>query len=109
MPPAKNTITSTRANSNIRLPRSNPARPLSQPVYPPASRRLLETGTVVLKLHVLEDGSVGDAIIEKSTGYPSLDYAAMYESFRWKLEPGTVDGEPQRMWGQFAVTFKLSK
>jgi TonB family protein len=95
--------------SEITLPKSNPARPLSRPVYPPASRRLGETGTVVLKLHVLEDGSVGDAIIERSTGYPSLDYSAMYESFRWKLDAGTVDGQPQRMWGQFAVTFKLSK
>lgn len=95
--------------SNVVLPRSNRARPLSHPIYPPASRRLGETGTVVLKLHVLEDGSVGDAIIEKSSGYPDLDYSAMYESFRWKLDPGTVDGQPQRMWGQFAVTFKLSK
>lgn len=91
----------------IVLPKSNSARPLSQPIYPLVSRRLHETGTVVLKLHVLEDGSVGDAIIEKSTGHPDLDYAAMYESFRWRLDPGTVDGEPQRMWGHFAVTFKL--
>lgn len=94
---------------NIKLPKSNPARPLSHAVYPSASRLLRETGTVVLKLHVLEDGSVGDAIIEKSSGYPMLDYSAMYESFRWQLDPGTVDGQPQRMWGQFAVTFKLSK
>lgn len=97
------------ATSKVRLPKSNPSRPLSQPLYPPASRRLGETGTVVLNLHVLEDGSVGDAIIEKSSGYPSLDYAAMYESFRWTLDPGTVDGQAQRMWGKFAVTFKISK
>jgi TonB family protein len=100
---------STTADSKIVLPRSNRTRPLSQPVYPPVSRQLREAGTVVLKLHVLEDGSVGDAQIEKSSGHPSLDYAAMYESFRWKLNPGTVNGQPQRMWGQFAVTFKLKK
>lgn len=100
----------TRATSgNVVLPHSNQAWPLSQPVYPPVSRQLRETGTVVLKLHVLEDGSVADAAIHMSSGYPSLDYAAMYESFRWKLSPGTVDGQPQRMWGRFAVTFKLSK
>lgn len=95
-------------NTNIVLPRSDPRKPLSIPMYPPASRRLGEHGTVVLKLHVLEDGSVADALIDRSSGHIDLDYAAMYESFRWQLEPGTVDGAPSRMWGRFAVTFKLA-
>lgn len=91
------------------LPKSNPNKPLSHPQYPSASRQLNEHGTVVLKLLVLEDGSVGDAAIDKSSGYPDLDYSAFYEAFRWQLDPGTVDGMPSRMWGQFAVTFKLDK
>ena len=90
------------------LPKSNRARPLSQPVYPPASQQLGEHGTVVLNLFVLEDGSVADARIHESSGYPDLDYAALYETYRWHLDPGTVDGVPQRMWGQFAVTYKLT-
>jgi len=90
------------------LPRSDPGKPLSRPKYPPASRRLGESGTVVLKLHVLEDGTVANAAIEQTSGYPDLDYAALYESFRWRLEPGTIDGAPTRMWGRFAVTFKLA-
>jgi TonB family protein len=93
----------------VALPKSNPAHPLSQPVYPPVSRRLLEAGTVVLKLHVLENGRVADAVVEKSSGFVDLDTAAKFESFRWQLDPGTVDGEPQPMWGKFAVTFKLAK
>lgn len=96
------------AAGNVVLPKSDPARPLSQPVYPPASRRSGEHGTVVLKLHVLEDGSVADAVIAQSSGYPDLDYAAFYESFRWRLDPGTIDGMPSRMWGRFAVTLKLT-
>jgi TonB family protein len=96
-------------SNDVVLPRSNPQRPLSQPVYPSASRRLREQGTVVLQLHVLEDGSVADVRIAKSSGYPDLDYAAFYESFRWQIDPGTVDGEPSRMWGKFAVTFKLTE
>lgn len=99
----------TGTNADIVLPRSNPQKPLSIPTYPPASRRVGEHGTVVLKLHVLEDGSVGDAVIDRSSGHPDLDYAAMYESFRWQLDPGTIDGAPARMWGRFAVTFKLDK
>lgn len=96
------------AAGNVMLPKSDPARPLSQPVYPPVSRRSGEHGTVVLQLHVLEDGSVADAVIAQSSGYPDLDYAAFYESFRWQLDPGTIDGVPSRMWGRFAVTFKLT-
>lgn len=99
----------SNSNPQIILPRSIPARPLSQPQYPSASRHLGETGTVVLKLHVLEDGSVADAVIDESSGYPDLDYAAFYEAFRWHLDPGTVDGAPSRMWGRFAVTFKLAQ
>jgi len=96
-------------SGTVVLPKSNPEWPLSQPVYPPASRRLGETGTVVLRLHVLEDGSVADVRIDQSSGYPDLDYSAYYESFRWRINPGTVDGVPSRMWGKFAVTFKLTE
>ena len=95
-------------SGSVALPKSNPQRPFSQPVYPSASRRLGEQGTVVLSLHVLEDGSVADVRIDKSSGHPDLDYAAYYESFRWRMDPGTVNGVPSRMWGQFAVTFKLT-
>jgi TonB family protein len=105
--PIVSTVAAVQTATDIVLPRSTPQKPLSIPVYPPQSRRSGEHGTVVLKLHVLEDGSVGDAVIYKSSGYTDLDYAAMYESFRWRLQPGTVNGAPSRMWGRFAVTFKL--
>lgn len=96
-------------SAQVVLPKSIPSQPLSQPRYPAASRRLGETGTVVLKLQVLEDGSVADAAIEKSTGHPQLDHAAYDESLRWRLAPGTIDGTPARMWGRFAVTFTLAQ
>lgn len=106
--PIVSTVAAVQTASDIVLPRSSPQKPLSIPAYPSASRRIGEHGTVVLKLHVLEDGSVADARIHKSSGYPALDYAAMDESFRWQLQPGTIDGAPSRMWGRFAVTFKLN-
>ena len=96
-------------SGNLVLPKSNPQRPLSQPIYPSASRRLGEQGTVVLRLHVLEDGSVADVRIDRSSGHPDLDYAAYYEAFRWRIDPGTVAGVPSRMWGKFAVTYKLTE
>jgi len=32
----------------------------------------------------------------------------LYNAYNWRLEPGTIEGEPAAMWGRFAVTFKLS-
>jgi protein TonB len=90
-------------------PRSDPRRPLSQPEYPPSSRRAGEAGTVVLEVYVLENGRVGDARVKQSSGYPRLDEAALREVKRsWRLVPGTENGKPVAMWGQFAVTFKLT-
>jgi TonB family protein len=97
------------SNAGVVLPKRNPAIPLSPPVYPPASRRLKEQGTVVLRLHVLEDGSVADAVIAQSSGYPDLDHSAYSEVLQWRLDPGTIDGVPAPMWGRFAVTFKLTE
>ena len=39
-------------------PKSNPKRPVTQPEYPPSSKRLGEQGTVVMLLTVNEEGKV---------------------------------------------------
>ncbi len=90
-------------------PKSDPRRPLTQPEYPPSSRRAGETGTVVLEVYVMENGRAGDVRVKQSSGYPKLDDAAVREVKRsWRLVPGTENGKPAPMWGQFAVTFKLT-
>ncbi|HEX7115310.1 MAG TPA: energy transducer TonB [Steroidobacter sp.] len=90
-------------------PRSDPRRPLTQPDYPPSSRRAGEEGTVILDVYVLENGRVGEVRVKKSSGHPRLDEAAVREVKRsWRLVPGTENGKPVPMWGQFAVTFKLT-
>jgi protein TonB len=89
-------------------PRSNPRRPVTQPEYPPSSKRAGEEGTVVLQLYVLEDGKVGEAKVQTSSGFPKLDEAAMKEALRsWKLLPATQGGKPIAMWYSFKVTFKI--
>jgi len=93
----------------VAAPKSDPRRPLTQPEYPPSSRRAGEAGTVVLEVYVLENGRVGDAKVKESSGFPKLDEAALREVKRsWRLLPGTENGKPIAMWGQFAVTFKLT-
>lgn len=90
-------------------PKSDPRRPLTQPEYPPSSRRAGEAGTVVLEVYVLENGRVGEAKVKESSGYPKLDEAALREVKRsWRLVPGTENGKAVPMWGQFAVTFRLT-
>jgi protein TonB len=90
-------------------PRSNPRRPVSQPEYPPTSKRLGEAGTVVMLLTVDESGKVLEASIDKSSGFDRLDQAAMQEAKRaWRLLPGTIGGKPTTMQYKFAVTFKIT-
>jgi len=54
----------------VAAPKSDPRRPLTQPEYPPSSRRAGEAGTVVLEVYVLENGRVGDAKVKESA-FPS--------------------------------------
>lgn len=98
-----------KAEKVVTLPKADPRRPNSQPDYPSASRRLGEEGSVTLLLLVKEDGKVGEAKVETSSGFPRLDEAAVKEALRrWKFQPGKEDGKPKTMWHRVKVTFKLT-
>lgn len=86
-------------------PRVDPKRPVSQPAYPPASRRLGETGTVTMLLTVAENGRVIDAALDTSSGHDLLDQAALKEAKTWRLAPGTINGNPATMRQKFRVVF----
>jgi protein TonB len=82
---------------------------ITQPEYPPASRRAGEAGTVQLQVYVLESGRAGEVKIAKSSGFDKLDEAAVKEVQRnWRFVPGKEDGKPVAMWHTFAVTFRLT-
>jgi len=110
-PPAQGASADTSAEAptpeNVVLPASNKQIPLAAPRYPSDARRQKQAGTVILSLHVLEDGSVDDARIKQSSGFAVLDDAAATTARTWRLNAGTIDGKPTPMWGRFAVTFKL--
>jgi protein TonB len=89
-------------------PRQDPRRPFTRPEYPPTSRRLGEEGTVVLLLLVTEDGRIADAKIDKTSGFPRLDEAAVRESKRWRAIPSKEGDKPVAAWGRFAITFRLT-
>lgn len=110
-PAARSASTGTPAETpvseNVVRPASNKQIPLAAPRYPVDARRQGQTGTVIMRLHVLEDGSVNDVQIKESSGFAALDDAAATTARTWRLNAGTIDGKPTPMWGNFAVTFKL--
>ena len=82
---------------------------ITQPEYPPASRRAGEAGTVQLRCFVQESGKCTEVTVVKSSGFEKLDEAAVKEVQRnWKFVPGKEDGKPVAAWHTFAVTFRLT-
>ena len=95
----------------VRTPPSTQGRGarITQPEYPPASRRAGEEGTVTLKVFVTDGGRAGQVEVAKSSGFPKLDEAAVKEVQRnWRFVPGKEDGKPVAAWHTFAVTFRLT-
>jgi periplasmic protein TonB len=90
-------------------PKADPKRPPTKPEYPASSRRAGEAGTVVLDLYIAPNGRVQDARVQKSSGFPRLDEAAVREAKRsWRFIPGTENGQPVAMWHSTKVTFNLT-
>jgi len=88
-------------------PRASREFPLQQPPHPPEAAN--SEGTVVLDIFVTEAGLVSEVRVYRSSGHPALDFAAMKGTERWRLQPGTINGEPVCMWGKFAVVFRVDQ
>jgi periplasmic protein TonB len=81
---------------------------LTTPEYPPLSRRLLEQGTLRLRLSIGAGGEVSDAIVEQSSGYPRLDNAAVaWVKSRWRYQPAMEGTRKVASSLSAVVTFKL--
>jgi len=84
--------------------------PLTQPPYPPQSRRLGEQGRVELLVYVLPNGKIGEARIARSSGFQRLDNAAVKEAMSsWRLLPNEENGVPIGSWVTLAITFRLTQ
>ncbi len=84
---------------------SCPTRPA--PVYPPLSRRLGETGRVVLRVELDESGRVSSARVLTSSGSRRLDEAALAAVGKWRCEPAQRDGQAVRAVATQAFNFTL--
>lgn len=78
-----------------------------KPTYPRLSRINEEEGTVVLRVLVKPDGTVGTVEIKTSSGYRLLDESARSTVQTWRFNPATVDGKPVAEWYQIPIPFTL--
>ena len=78
-----------------------------EPVYPPASRRANEQGTVVFNVLVDESGHPQQINIQTSSGYDKLDQAAMQAIHRWMFNPAMRGSQKVTAWTSVRVTFRL--
>lgn len=107
MPASANAIAATPAQSA-------PAQDLKtanrvEPVYPSASRRAGEEGTVRLRVLVDENGRPRDVNVVKGSGFARLDEAAMDAVRKWRFVAASDGAKKITAWTQVAVTFRLTQ
>lgn len=74
--------------------------------YPPEALRRGQEGTAVLLVEVAADGSVRSAKVSSSSGYSSLDQAAVAAVLGWKFNPAKSGGVPVDGHAFVPVVFK---
>jgi TonB family protein len=87
------------------------ARPLGgyqvKPRYPESARKIGAQGVTVLRVRVLENGRVGEVLIEKSAGFSELDLSATEAVKKWLFEPARRGKDPVQVWVLLPVKFEL--
>jgi protein TonB len=77
------------------------------PHYPEIARRKGYEGRTLLRVEVLESGSVGRIEIADSSGFEVLDKAALRSVKGWAFVPGTRNGETIDQWVIVPIRFSL--
>lgn len=78
-----------------------------KPEYPFVARNRGYQGRVVLRVDVLPDGTAERVELASSSGYDSLDAAAVRTVRQWRFVPARRDGEPIAAAVTVPVLFKL--
>lgn len=77
------------------------------PKYPPESQAAREHGTVILSVEINAAGRPESLKVEKSSGYPRLDRAAVEAVRQWRFKPATREGQAVPARVNIPVLFKL--
>lgn len=75
--------------------------------YPKISKRMGESGTVILRVLVTSNGDVGAIEIKVSSGYQRLDESALDAVKKWKFTPAMMNGNAIDEWYVMPYSFKL--
>jgi len=62
-----------------------------KPEYPPSEKRAGHEGKTIVTLRVLANGSIENPRVLQSSGWPSLDDAALASIYQWTFEPARDD------------------
>lgn len=83
---------------------------IPESAYPPSAIRSCQQGEAIVSLLVQADGRVGDAKLEKGTGFQILDdFGLAYTKENWRFLPATKDGKPIATWKTMKLVFKITK
>lgn len=96
--------------ANVALtPPSFSARYLRNPPphYPPAARHAGEQGTVTLRVLVTRAGLASRVTVERSSGSPHLDAAALEAVKVWHFAPARQGTDPVESWWVVPIVFRL--
>lgn len=77
------------------------------PPYPGVSRRMGESGRVLIYARIEANGTASEAQIKTSSGYDRLDQAALKAVLGWRFVPGKRAGVPEAMWYEIPLDFVL--
>lgn len=80
-----------------------------KPIYPESARRGEQQGLVVLRVLVLADGSPTEISICKSSGFRTLDGAAVAGVKRWSFIPAKKNQQNIESWIDIPVQFRLNE
>lgn len=106
VPESANAISATPAGGAVAQELKTSSR--VEPIYPPASRRAGEEGTVRIKVLVDERGRPSQVQVAQSSGFAKLDEAAVSAVRKWRFQAATDGTRAVQAWTQVAVTFKLT-
>lgn len=77
------------------------------PVYPLASKRLRETGEVLVRVEIGADGRARQALVSRSSGHARLDNAALTAVRAARFRPYTENGVALVVWSTVPIQFEL--
>lgn len=80
----------------------------TMPVYPSVARRRGFQGVVVVTVEVAADGVAQSVVVQRSSGHPVLDSAAVSAVSNWRFTPARRAGQAVRATLEVPIRFRLA-